>query len=296
MRLTTLLLVSIFLIASVAVYANGLTPTQPGVTEEQPVTPTVPPSGAGPTVTPQQPICPTTATPVATMDVETYNTNYVVSTFCVDSASVTALRQSGWSWGDIYVMASIARNSGRSILEIANARSQGLPYDQVAACFNVSSTQILAPTPITRVAGTTQTYGYLPIYYCTDPWGNPSLTRFDAERLTRLGYDWRDIAAACNITSRTGVPVRDVLAWTDRGYTWPQIARIYGVSMNSVTSDIERYPFPRTCGGGPVCPPTGTGPVCPQVCPPTTTCPPVSTVPVCPPVSTGQGPVLVPTY
>ena len=295
MRLTTLLLVSIFMIASVAVFANGMQPTQP-VTPEEPTMPTMPPSGAGPSVTPQQPMQP--MMPVMTMDVETFNTNYVVSTFCVDAATVTALRQAGWSWGDIYVMSSIASMSGRPLLEIAGYRSQGLPYDQIAARFNIASTQILAPMPTTRVAGTTQTYGYLPIYYRTDPWGNPSLTRFDAERLTRLGYDWRDIAAACNITSRTGVPVRDVLAWTDRGYTWPQISRIYGVNMDWITRDIERYPFPRTCGGevAPICPPVGTGPVCPQVCPPTTVCPPVSTTPTCPPVAPGQGPVIVPTY
>ncbi len=291
MRFTTLLLVLVFALVTVVVYANGVgttestttettTPTTPTTGEEATTetttttvtTPTVPVTGAGPTT-------PVITTPTMSPDVEMFNTNFVTSSFGIDRASVTGLRQAGWSWGDIYLLANIASQTGQPILTIANWRSQGLSYDQIGARYNLTMANIVTPAVVqTSVAGFVGEYGYQPIYYKTDPWGNPVLTRFDAERYSMMGYDWRDIAVAANISAETGVPVRDVLAWIDRGYTWPQVAREYGLKPSSVM-DVSQYPFAREPGviGFPVTQPTTTT---------TTTIP--TTQPVTP---TGAGPM-----
>jgi uncharacterized protein (DUF433 family) len=224
-----------------------------------------------------------------TPEVETFNTNLVMQTFGVDCASVKNLRQAGWSWGDINLMAQLAKRTNQPISDIANWRCQGLSYNDIAARYNLTATDITNPSPVTtRVAGVVTEYGYQPLYYRTDPWGNPVLTRFEAERLQRLGYSWQNIAVAANIAAVTGASVTDVLAWADRGYTWPQIAREYGVDPEKAM-DISKYPFARTPGTmttmttTPTTAPTGAGPGETGVCPP----PPTGE---CPPTPTGAGP------
>jgi len=264
MRLITLLLVTALAIATVTAYANGVGTTNlpsktetthsvapPGTTTPAvPGTTTTEPTGAGPTTPTTPPTVPTTppvtpTVPAMSTEVETFNTNFVTTTFGVDSASVTGLRQAGWTWGDIYLLANIADLSGRPILEIANLRSQGQSWSDIASRYNLTTAQITSPAVVeTRVAGYTAEFGYQPIYYQTDPWGNPVLTRYDAERLSRMGYDWQSIAIAANIAAKTGARVSDVLAWIDRGYTWPQVIREYGVNPK-VVMDVSKYPFAR---------------------------------------------------
>jgi uncharacterized protein (DUF433 family) len=278
MRLT-IVLVAVLLAISVAVYANGKNkPAQPpsgaGPTEET----TMPPATTTPSTT-----VPMTTMPMTSAEVEAFNTNLVVSTFGVDRNSVMQLRAAGWSWGDITLMANIAMQAKRPILEIAQLRSQGMAYSDIATRYNLSLVAITsAPSMVTtRVAGFTTEYGYQPIYYKTDPWGNPVLTRYDAERLSRLGYRWQDIAVAANISAETGTPVRDVLAWTDRGYTWAQVAREYGLSPNSVM-DISGYPFARegvTTASTVTTTTTTTAPVGAGPSMQPMPCPPASTVP-----------------
>jgi len=280
MRLTTLLLVSIFALAAVGVFANGLTTPQPATpdvtppvgTGPTPMTPdttpptTTPPVGTGPTVpTPT----PSTAVTLVSPEVEQFNLNLVTSNFMVDSASVLALRQAGWMWSDIHLLAHIANQTNRPIIEIANLRSQGMTYTNIGQRYNLTMAQLTTPMFIRqRVAGFIGEYGYQPIYYRTDQWGNPVLTRYDAERLSRLGYDWRSIAIAANISAETGVSIREILQWTDRGYTWKQVARQYGLDPNDVM-DVSKYPFGRDSGQimipttQPV-PPTGAGPMTPM--------------------------------
>ncbi|MEN6521997.1 MAG: hypothetical protein ABFD46_12710 [Armatimonadota bacterium] len=244
MRLTTLLLVSIFVLACAGVYANGI-----GTTPE-PTTPpeetTLPPVGTGPT-TPTLVTPPTTVSTVSP-EVEQFNLNLATTTFTVDSASVIALRQAGWTWADIYMLAHIANQANRPILEIANLRSQGLSYSNIGQRYNLTMAQLITPSVIrTRVAGFVGEYGYQPIYYKTDLWGNPVLTRYDAEKLSRMGYDWRNIAIAANISAETGVSMSDIMSWADRGYTWQQISRQYGVDPDKVM-DVSKYPFSREPG------------------------------------------------
>lgn len=276
MRLTTSLIVIVLLAIGVAVYANGMTPaeppvgagpgTEPSVTEpaaEPPMTEpstepaaTEPPMTEPPAAEPPMTMPPATQPPIGTgpvtvmsPEVELFNTNNVVSTFGVDRSQVMQLRQAGWMWGDIYLMANIARMSGRPIMDVVSLRSQGMDWNAIATQFNISAAAITtAPiVPTTRVAGYVTEFGYQPIYYKTDPWGNPVLTRYEAERLSRLGYDWQNIAIAANISAQTGVPVREVLSWIDRGYTWQQVARQYGLDAEEVM-DVTQYPFGRTPG------------------------------------------------
>ncbi|MEN6372115.1 MAG: hypothetical protein ABFD64_08905 [Armatimonadota bacterium] len=240
MRLTTLLLVSILVIACAGVYANGI-----GTTPEP-----TPPVGTGP-ITPEV-TPPVTTTPMPTSitspEVEQFNLNLVTATFAVDSASVIALRQAGWAWSDIYMLAHIANQSNRPILEVANLRSQGLSYSNIGQHYNMTMAQLITPSVVqTRVAGFVGEYGYQPIYYRTDLWGNPVLTRYDAERLSRMGYSWQNIAIAANISAETGASMSDILSWADRGYTWQQIARQYGVDPDKVM-DVSKYPFSREPG------------------------------------------------
>lgn len=312
MRLRTLLLVLFLGLATVAAFANGHTPVQPETPEvttpttpegmgPAPTTPTVVvPSTCGTCITPA--VCPTGTMPQPTSSVEVFNTNLATTNFGVDAASVTGLRQAGWAWGDIYILANIAQKSSRPILEIANLRSQGMAYDQIACRYNLAANDILCAPPCavqTKVAGFTGQYGYAPLYFRTDPWGNPVCTRWDAERLSRMGYGWTAIASAANVAAVTGARCEDVLAWVDRGYTWQQIACMYGLNADCVTN-VSLYPFGRgsgfgscgepTCNECNTCPPVQPCNPCPPANPCATTCPPANP---CGPVTTapvGAGP------
>lgn len=271
----------------------------------EPAVEPIPPAGAGPTD--EEVIVPPVAPPVVTEEavppsavvmatspeVETFNLNLAISSFGVDRSSLLELRQAGWSWADIHMMANIASRSNRPILEIAGLRSQGMSWNAIAGRYNLTATEITTPMLVrTRVAGFVGEFGFQPIYYKTDPWGNPVLTRYEAERLSKLGYDWQSIAIAANISAETGANIRDVLSWIDRGYTWPQVARQFGLDPQKVM-DVSRYPFAREPGGmmvpvttAPSLPPAGAGPMEPGVTaplPPTvepgTMAPPPETVP-----------------
>lgn len=322
MRLTTLLLVLSMMMVGVALYANGSAPAAP---QEQPAQPEVsPPAGAGPEEQPpaveeapaeeqppamEQPseeaIPPAGAGPTApaappmtggmmqpmTPEVETFNTNFITMNFGVDRSSIMGLRHAGWMWGDIYLMAHISKSANRPILEVAALRSQGMSWTDIASRYNISTVALTTPSMVqTRVAGFVTEYGYQPLYYRTDPWGNPVLTRFDAERMSRLGYSWQNIAVAANVAAETGASVRDVLSWTDRGYTWQQVAREYGLDPDDIMN-VSQYPFARESGAMmttpttiPTMPPSGAGPMQPMPMPPMTT----------PPMQPGTAPT--PTY
>lgn len=258
MRLFKWFLVLALSLSTVALFANGVKHEKnEEKTEKSTTTTTETPTGAGPASIMMQ----------TDPDVEAFNTNLAVSNFGVDRSSVIGLRQSGWSWGDILLMSNIANRSKQPLLTIANMRSTGMSYDAIGAKYNLTTYDITTPALIqTRVAGFVSEYGYQPLYYKTDPWGNPVLTRFDAMRLSRMGYDWRDIAIAANVASMSGANINDVLAWTNRGYTWQQIALEYGLDTNKIM-DVSQYPFAKETSATmtsatmtTTTPPTGAGP------------------------------------
>lgn len=282
MRLTTIFLALLVALVGTTVYANGMGSTAQPTQEEE----IAPPAGAGPmeeepAATQPEPMpseAPEAMPPVGagpamppaaagmmamTPEVEAFNTNFVTMNFGVDRNSVMGLRQAGWQWGDIYLMAHIASRANQPILEVANLRSQGMAWNDIGGRFNMTAMDLTTPVTVrTRVAGFVTEVGFQPIYYRTDPWGNPVLTRYEAERLSRLGYRWENIAIAANVSAETGVAVRDVLSWIDRGYTWSQVAIQYGLDIDDIT-DISKYPFARERGAmAPMTsPPTGAGPM-----------------------------------
>jgi uncharacterized protein (DUF433 family) len=214
-------------------------------------------------------------TQMVTPEVETFNTNFVATNFGIDRSAVISLRQAGWMWGDIYLMAHISSRANRPILEIATLRSQGMSWNDIASRFNISAAALTTPVMVqTRVAGYVTEIGYQPLYYRSDPWGNPVLTRYEAERLMRLGYDWEVIAIAANVAAESGHTVREVLSYIDRGYTWNQIAMEFSVDRDDIM-DVSKYPFGREPGAvvttttttQPV-PPVGAGPTMQPIPPP----------------------------
>lgn len=281
MRLLAVLLVmGLVALAGAAAYPNGSGEATDKPTEETTATeieatsntststsaestatgPTKPTTDAAVTMTPPTGVpTPAAGAPAMTPEVEMFNSNLVVAAFGVDKQSVMSLRQAGWAWGDINLIAQIASRSGQPLTTIASWRSQGLSWADIASRYNLTAMDITMPSLVTtRVAGFVAEYGYQPIYYRTDPWGNPVLTRYEARRLSRLGYNWQSIAVAANIAAEAGVSVQEVLAWTDRGYTWTQIARQYAVDPRKVT-DISKYPFAKEAGMMPMVR-TGGGP------------------------------------
>lgn len=270
------------MIVGVAVFANGNSvmppPAEPsgaGPSMDMDTVPpsTTPPPAEMPSMTVPSTIpstvpstIPSVTVPATSSEVEMFNTNNCVSQFNVDRTYIQQLRANGWSWGDIYLMSNISNKTHRPLLEIANLRSQNMAWTDIANRYNLTAMDITSsPVIMTRVAGYTAEYGYTPIYYMTDQWGNPVLTRYEAERLSKLGYSWQDIAVAANISAKTAARVEEVLAWTDRGYTWPQVAREYGLSPKSVM-DVSQYPFARVIGtrGTVTTAPVGAGPMYPM--------------------------------
>lgn len=188
----------------------------------------------------------TTTTVAVTPEVESYNINFVSSTYGISPATVRDLRTKH-DWGTIYFMANVAAKTGRPITEIASLAEQGMTWNQIASRYNVAMSDLLVPGPRTAVAGYVGEIGTRPVTttWMADKYGNIVLTQNEADRLRKQGYSWQDIAIAANVSSRTGQPVYQVLQWTDRGMTWPQIAREYGLNPDDVT-DISMYPFDRS--------------------------------------------------
>jgi hypothetical protein len=217
------------------VYAGSYGDTKISEVDKTPVTP---PDSAMTTTT-------SGTTMVMAPEVDTFNTNLVMSLYSIDRPTINSLRQAGWSWGDIYLLANTAAQINQPIMTVANWRSQGMTYDQIASNNGLTPVALTSPFAVrTMVAGFVTEYGYQPIYYLTNPWGTPVLTRYEAERFSNLGYTWQDIAVAANISAKTGHSIHDILSWRDRGYTWQQIARQYSLDYNSVL-EISMYPFVR---------------------------------------------------
>lgn len=276
MRIAVLLL-GLMLVLSTAALANGNVTPGVGTTPTTPptITPTTPtttttdtgvttttttttPVGAGPTTTTvptgtMQPCPPgTTMTGmVETMspEVETFNTAFLSSYYGLSSAAISNLRAQGFTWGEINFISNVAARTQRPITEIAAWRMQGATWPEIASRYNVALTDITTPLmPTSRVAGfvgeTTMMTSTMPPYYLTDRYGNPVLTPIDAQSFMQRGYDWRSIAVAANISARTGVPVGEILAMTDRGMTFTQIALEYGLRPENVL-DVSLYPYSR---------------------------------------------------
>lgn len=214
-------------------------------------------------------------TPMAMMvspEVDAYNRQFARQYFGLRDADITALRNQGMAWGEIYLAANVAARSSRPITEIAALRSQGVAWNDIGTRYNIALADLTRPfVPAGQVAGVTAMVG--PITAPTNMIskdGRIILSLKDSERFRAMGYDWRSIAVAANISMRTRDSVQDILAMTNRGLTWPRIARSYALSPNEVV-DVNYYPFRRDEPKGsmmmqpaPAMQPQGGGQVMPQ--------------------------------
>ena len=183
-------------------------------------------------------------------EVDAYNRNLIINQYGISGADIMYLRAQGFSWGDVNFMANMAVKTGRPIREIAALRSQGMSWSDITMKYNVSMADInQSYMPTVQTTGVTIPYGTLmvPPFYRTDKLGNPILTFREARSLERLGYDWRSIAIAANISAKTAIPFSDVLRMTEQGLTWPQIAVNFGLRPQDVL-DISGYPYATDIG------------------------------------------------
>lgn len=186
---------------------------------------------------------------VADMNEESFNRTFFSQYYNIPMSDVVALRQQGWSWGAINVMANAAARTNQPITQIAMLRSQGTSWNDIATRYNVASTDFLTPVQMRTVTAMTMRPvivgagpAVAPVMY--DNRGNVLLTQDQALRLYRSGYDWLDVAIAANITRETGVPIDTVLMQLRSGNTWEGIASDYGVPAD-VALNVADYPFPR---------------------------------------------------
>jgi hypothetical protein len=177
-------------------------------------------------------------------DVDAYNRQFANQYFGLSDAEVTTLRAQGMSWGEVYMTANLARRSSQPVSQIASLRSQGVSWVDIGSRYDVASSDISSPFAISgRVAGvatevTPMAYP-IPIY---DKAGNIVLTQRDAWIYQNMGYTWRDLAFASNVSRSSGVPIDAVLRSMDTGKPWPWIARDYRVHSERAM-DLSDYPF-----------------------------------------------------
>jgi hypothetical protein len=231
------------------------TPSEPAMTPEAtpsevaPETPVMTPSA--PVTTPPAistaPITPPMAMMTPPPEVEAFNRQFVKQYFGVSDADVSDLRSKGLSWAELYMAANLAQRTSQPITKIALLRSQGQSWTDIGNTFNVAYVDLSMPfSSPSRVAGVTSEVIMvdrpLPIVSKS---GIVILTRQDAWMYRRMGYTWRDIAFATNISSRCDVPVSDILRRASAsGYMWRWVALGYGQDPD-VVMDVSQYPFSR---------------------------------------------------
>lgn len=225
---------------------NSTTSSSATVTTDQGTTTCVPAPGAS-TSSATTGMSTTTTTTAALDPVEQFNRNFVSSYYNISPATVASLRDKGHPWEHIYFMANMAQKTRQPITQIAQLEEQGMSWNDIANRYNIALADLQNPfVPTTRVAGFTSEIGTPPVRtWMSDRYGNVVLTSRDDRMLKKMGYSWNDIAVASNIAAKTGNRPIEVLQWLDRGLTWPQIAREYGVNPSTVM-DVSNYPFSRT--------------------------------------------------
>ncbi len=180
-------------------------------------------------------------------DVETFHQVFVVQYYAIPQSEIVALRNQGYSWEQIYMMANAAVRTNQPISQIAQLRSQGMTWNQIADRYNVPVADLTRPTQLRTVTTTRPLVGAGPMtpMYVYDRMGNIILTEDDAIRYYSMGFDWVDVAVASNISRETGIPVSRVLSEMRTTPLTPNdVIDRYGISPE-VAFNIEGYPFPR---------------------------------------------------
>lgn len=164
--------------------------------------------------------------------------------FGLSPSQVAGLRQQGFSWDEITMIANTAARTRQPIQTIASLRTQGMTWEEIACRYNLTLADITRPA--TRVVAVRPIAGAGPITSSVmyNRHGNVLLTSDQVQRLYRQGYDWLDIAVAANMSDATDVPIEQFLRWIRQGSLWTTLATRYGVPY-SFAFDVSNFPFPR---------------------------------------------------
>lgn len=184
-------------------------------------------------------------------DVNVFNQTFISQQYGTTVADIQALRNQGFSWGEVNLIANAATRTGLTTQQIAQMRLQGMSWQSIASQYNLPATTLTVPCPVIAprlsccaayAAGPVCTSPVIPAMY--NRAGNVLLTQDEVFRYYAKGYDWTEVAIAANIARETGYPVDQVLRDMRSGMVWPQVAFYYGVSPNTAF-DVCAYPFPR---------------------------------------------------
>ncbi len=182
---------------------------------------------------------------MSSAEVEAFHRNFISQYYGIPQSQVTQLRNQGFSWDEINMIANAAARTGQPVSTIASLRSQGMSWADIAARYNVALSDLTCPSP--RVVATRTVVGAGPtvptVMY--DSHGNPVLTWDQAQRFYKMGYDWLDVAVAANFQEATAIPVQYWLMRIRQGSLWPNLAYEWGVPF-AAAFDVSAYPFPRT--------------------------------------------------
>lgn len=199
------------------------------------------PAGAGPAVTPSP------AAGGVDLESDAFNRSFISQYYSIPESQLVELRDMGYSWDQISMMANAAALTNQPITQIAALRNQGMSWGQIADRYNVAYADLTRPVRMRTVTAMRPALGAGPMapMYIYDRAGNVLLTADEANRYCKMGYDWMDIAVATNISRDTGVPVNMILQEMRTGaLTWDTITQRYSVSLDSALN-IEGYPFDR---------------------------------------------------
>lgn len=185
-------------------------------------------------------------------DQNVFNQTFVSQQYAIPVSEIQALRNQGYSWGEVNLIANAAARTGLTTQQIVQMRQQGMSWQAIATQYNMPVSTLTVPCPVVAprlsccaalAAGPVCTRPVIPAMY--NRGGNVLLTQDEVMRFYSKGYDWTEVAIAANIARETGYPVEQVLRDMRSGMVWQQVAQYYGVSPNTAF-DVCAYPFPRT--------------------------------------------------
>lgn len=188
-----------------------------------------------------------TTTPVlAATNMETFNQAFISQYFGVPQSELVNLRQQGFTWEEISMMANAAARTNQPIRQIATMRQQGLTWNDIADRYNIALAD-LSRCPPMRVVTVPGIIGagpmvVPPVLYDTE--GNPVLLQSDVNRYFRRGFDWLDIAIAANVSIYSRANMDTLLMRVRNGELWENIIAEYGVSPH-LAFNVTNWPFER---------------------------------------------------
>jgi hypothetical protein len=180
-------------------------------------------------------------------DVESFNRTFIAQYYGICETDTAALREKGVSWGEISLMANASVRTTQPIGSIAQLRSQGMSWTDIATKFQVCLADLIRPVQM-RTASARAICGSGPMvcpvamYDCR---GNILLSYDMATNLYSRGFDWMDVAIAANVSKNSGIPIENPLERVRQGALWDRLLIRYGVAP-ALAYNVCDYPFPRT--------------------------------------------------